>query len=368
MKKMVFLTLTLVYFMISIVTARSSDLLKPFWDEMYEIKSEGVPINSNVKIFLNQEIPYCIFRDSQHDRKYSMMKYIDNKWIYAGPVGFLERDMTVLGAEASSDGRVFLAYCKPGLDYKPKFVRFDGKMWTEAGLKEVLAQCESCEPLFNKLIYRCFVDPKNMDRITINKLVNAEWICIGILGQLKSGVGFSDVKIYGNSLYMYYYDELTLTSLVMKYDGDKWNPVGSGNEGVEYLEINNGIPYIVCSFDGDAKVMRFKKNKWEQVGDVIDFGEMKWPGSFLRLIFNNDNIYFTANDQFNHGSGMLIKKYNGRKWQYCGQVIQEYRNHIGISDFYKSDNTMYLSFWYNGADDPDGKGMGGNYYFFKKKL
>ncbi|MBA9076329.1 T9SS type A sorting domain-containing protein [Rufibacter quisquiliarum] len=327
---------------------------------------------------------YVALVNSAGDRKITVKKLLNGSWLALGPERFSDGE-TVNGSVLLKIDKNGIPYLKYNyLDHTSStplvktavIMKYNGNAWVRvhAWTSEDIEGSYAFDQNFTPyLVSLSNLDGYNNSEVTVKKLVNNSWTIVG-------EPGFSKGRVYGNALSFDSQNtpHIAITEFsgqkvsMMKFNGSKW--VYVGKPGFSYPDVLvpptktteatstvfDAAGTIYTAFKGNggnAEVMRYTGQKWENVGpvEISDY-----PVKFLSLQLDKNGVPFLGYSQGSkNGYGtpeepFIIKKFNGQEWEKLGtqkfgaDITNDYkffalnRNDIPLAGYYNYKTKRYI--------------------------
>lgn len=277
----------------------------------------------------NNNVPYVIFSDVFNNDKITVRKYINNKWITVGSLGFSDGIATLISIDFDSNNIPYVAY----KDTDIKIKKFDGISWISVGNTSANTNFEfSFKIAANNIPYIAFQNSLNSNKATVKKFNGSTWEIVGIDGISANQSNYISLAINNQNIpYIAYSDVSSVNKAsVQKFNGITWEYVGSqaftlGEATYTSIKFdNNNIPYILYrdgATSGKATLQKFLNNNWSVVGIT---GFTSANALDLSFTFDSNNKPFVVYQTDNGYKYVSVYTFNNSTWLNVGnQYISE---------------------------------------------
>jgi hypothetical protein len=305
--------------------------------------------------------PYVVFTDNTVSNKITVMKHDGNAWVNIGGQGISTgeaRYPTI--AIDESNGDLFIGFEDYSFNKKTTVMKYDGGSWAYVGNPGF----SSSESRFQRLTvnnstpYIVYEDSLATVDATCMKYDGSAWVLVGTPGFTaaftQGGIGQCIMPRLTFSpqdeLYMAYMDVNNSPSfyntMVVKFDGNNWNKVGSTSFSNVVAKIHNldfdstGAPYTVyLGFDNfKLTCKKFDGSNWNNVGPA-GFTPDMGPSPSLAV---HKNIPYVAYSDFSGSSELTVLYYDNSNWVPVGGNIQVSSGGVGRPLIRIDGNTIYV--------------------------
>ena len=260
--------------------------------------------------FDNNNIPYVLFRDSDHNNKTTVMKYVNGSWQLVGNPGFSHVPVYDIELAIAPDNTPYVGYIDAvSSDNKISVKKFNGTSWVNVGQLNFSGRTDYVFDMtidnngYPAVIYEdgSYGGSSNWYwELMVKKFNGSSWVYATPV-QLERG-GYCDLKYNSNNeLFVAYMSYNTQKANVKKLVGSNWVTVGTENfssDKVESISLDfdtNDIPYVAYKDFGNSKKTTVKKlvnNVWTNVGNPgFSPDDITW---YQKLVVSSDNVPYVS--------------------------------------------------------------------------
>ena len=279
--------------------------------------------------------PYLIYQDWDTDE--ILVKTLSgNTWETVGSGNLAETTGDQPDIAIAPDGTPYVAFQDEGISDEITVMRYTNGAWEAAGERGLSPSDGSNPDLVFASDGRAVVAFNSNEGVLVYGFNGSEW---GPLGVPLSGYGEPQLAIDGSDQ-LYVLRANDWDSDLYKYDGTRWDTVGTHNFGLpEHAAMDGcilgldaaGTPHVVFRNDDDSMTMLvWNGSTWDAVASPFfttsEYGP--WPEDML--IDDQGHVYVALEDD----SYANFMAYNGSEWS---QLEFENTLEIGYIRFAKND-------------------------------
>ncbi len=278
--------------------------------------------------------PYVAYTDVSDSLRLIIKKFNGTNWVDVGNLGYHLRSYGALSIVVSSNDTLYVGYYNCNDSNNPTVIKFDGTNWVQVGNSiskavgmylEISLAVDSNEKLyFGYGAYSYSTNPPG--KANIFTFDGTDWVSVGntdfvqYSGRMSLRIGLNNELYVGYNTY-YLTGHTATSSWVQKWDGSRWDTVGTGFRYITNIDIApDGTVYTLhegaTSGSGWYAVEKLVNNVWVQLGStaIYDYGwEIKVDRQGIPY------VVFSEAGTPNTPSGVSVKKYDGNSWIYIGK-------------------------------------------------
>lgn len=290
----------------------------------------------------NNNVPYIAFSDVFNNDKISVRKFVNNKWITVGSLGFSDGIASFISIDFDSNNIPYVAYKDTSIIIK----KFVGTSWINVGNSSASTNFEfSFKIARNDIPYIAFQNFLNNNKAAVNKFNGSNWESVGINGISANQSKYISLALDNQSRpYIVYSDISSVNKAsVQRFNGKDWEYIGNqaftlGEATYTSLKFdNNNIPYILYrdgATSGKATLQKFFNNNWTVVGTP---GFSTDNSLDLSFTFDSNNKPFVVYKTDNGSNS--VWKFNNSTWSNVGtQYISDWQTDYSTISIDKSNN------------------------------
>lgn len=160
-----------------------------------------------IRIYLNEGIPYVVYRDGGNSNKAIVKKFDGNNWVTVGNAGFSAG--SIFTPTMAFDGNMlYVIYSDYGKNNKAVVKTLSGSNWSSVGT-EGFSAGEANYPsiiLNGKTPYVAYQDYGNSGKATVKKYDGSDWVDVGNVGFSTGLAYYTSIALGANKLYVAYRD------------------------------------------------------------------------------------------------------------------------------------------------------------------
>ncbi|MCA6423804.1 MAG: T9SS type A sorting domain-containing protein [Flavobacterium sp.] len=271
----------------------------------------------------NNNVPYIAFSDVFNNDKISVRKFINNKWITVGSLGFSDGITTFISIDFDSNNIPYVAY----KDTDIKIKKFDGTSWISVGNTSANTNFDfSFKIANNNVLYIAYQNSLNSNKACVKKFNGVNWELVGIDGISANQSNYISLDINNQNIpYIVYSDAAIVNKAsVQKFNGSSWEYVGNqaftlGESTYTSIRFdNNDIPFILYrdgATSGKATLQKFINNSWSVVGNSGFTTANALDLSFTFDTNNNPFVIYKTDNGFKYVS---VYRFNNSNWTNVG--------------------------------------------------
>lgn len=297
----------------------------------------------------NNNVAYIAFSDVFNNDKISVRKFVNNKWITVGSLGFSNGITTFISLDFDSNNVPYVAY----KDTDIKIQKFDGTNWITVGNPSANTNFDfSFKIDNNNTPYIAYQNSSNSNKACVKKFNGANWVLVGIDGFSSNQANYISLDVNSQNIPYIVYSDVAIVNKasVQKFNGSSWEYIGNqaftlGEATYTSIKFdNNDIPFILYrdgATSGKATVQKFTNNSWSVLGNSGFTSANALDVSFTFDTNNNPFVIYKTDNGFKYVS---VYTFINSNWMNVGNQYISDRQADYSSISIDNNNNLFIAY------------------------